>query len=81
MKHHHCVEVVDRSLQDVRDSNHPFGGITVALGGDFRQTLHVVPKGYRKQIMGSTLQKSTLSNEIHILTLSKNMRLNRKFAV
>ena len=45
MQHRHCVEAVDRTLQDIYDNERPFGGITVVLGGDFRQILPVIPKG------------------------------------
>ena len=45
MQHRNCVEAVDRTLRDICDVNKTFGGITVVLGGDFRQVLPVVPKG------------------------------------
>ncbi|XP_028072245.1 ATP-dependent DNA helicase PIF7-like [Camellia sinensis] len=49
--HRHCVEAVDRTLRDTCDSEKPFGGITVLLGGDFRQILPVITKGVREQII------------------------------
>ncbi|KAG5550191.1 hypothetical protein RHGRI_015221 [Rhododendron griersonianum] len=76
MQHRYCVEAVDRTLQDICDNNKPFGGITVVLGGDFRQILPVIPKGVREQIVGASLRRSLLWNGMHILTLSLNMRLN-----
>ncbi|KAI8540035.1 hypothetical protein RHMOL_Rhmol09G0230200 [Rhododendron molle] len=76
MQHRYCVEAVDRTLQDICDNNKPFGGITVVLGGDFRQILPVIPKGVREQIVGASLRRSVLWNGMHILTLSLNMRLN-----
>ncbi|KAF7150518.1 hypothetical protein RHSIM_Rhsim02G0093600 [Rhododendron simsii] len=76
MQHRYCVEAVDRTLQDICDNNKPFGGITVVLGGDFRQILPVIPKGVREQIVGASLRRSVLWNGIHILTLSLNMCLN-----
>ena len=42
-QHRHAIEASDRTLQDIRDDQRPFGGITVVLGGDFLQTLPVVP--------------------------------------
>ncbi|PLW28544.1 hypothetical protein PCASD_18168 [Puccinia coronata f. sp. avenae] len=45
MSHRHCLEAVDRSLQELRNNNSPFGGLNVILGGDFRQTLPVVLGG------------------------------------
>ena len=75
MQHRYCVEAVDRTLQDIRDDKRSFGGITVVLGGDFRQILPVIPKGVREQIVGASLRRSLLWKDIHILTLSLNMRL------
>ncbi|XP_058219088.1 uncharacterized protein LOC131329747 [Rhododendron vialii] len=76
MQHGYCVETVDRILQDICDNNKPFGGITIVLGGDFRQILPVIPKGVCEQIMGASLRHSVLWNGMHILTLSLNVRLN-----
>lgn len=35
MQHKHCVEAVDRSLQHIRQSDLPFGGLPVIFAGDF----------------------------------------------
>ena len=78
MQHRHCVEAVDRTLRDICDSEKPFGGITVVLGGDFRQILPVIPKGVREQIVNASLRHSVLWKYIHILTLDLNMRLNHE---
>jgi hypothetical protein len=49
VNHKHCFEALDRTLRDILASNDPslankqFGGITDVLGGDFRQTLPVLP--------------------------------------
>ena len=67
--------MVDRTLQDIRDDKRPFGGITVVLGGDFRQILPVIPKGVREQIVGASFRRSPLWMNIHVLTLGQNMRL------
>ncbi|KAG5561407.1 hypothetical protein RHGRI_004441 [Rhododendron griersonianum] len=76
MQHKHCVEAVDRTLRDIRDSDKPFGGITIVLGGDFRQILPVVTKGVREQIVNASLRRSFLWKHVHVLTLDLNMRLN-----
>lgn len=53
MMHRWCFEAADRSLRDIMSKNdplnefRPFGGMTVVLGGDFRQILPVVRKGTR----------------------------------
>ncbi|PIA55030.1 hypothetical protein AQUCO_00800042v1 [Aquilegia coerulea] len=86
MQHRYCVEAVDRSLQDLLGIKKPFGGITVVLGGDFKQTLPIIPKGTREQIVCASLIKSQLWQEVEVLTLVQNMRLtsddegNIKFA-
>lgn len=57
MAHKHCFESQDKALRDVLvdrtedNINKPFGGITVALGGDFRQILPVILKGTRVDII------------------------------
>ncbi|XP_028106139.1 uncharacterized protein LOC114305254, partial [Camellia sinensis] len=55
--HRHCVEAVDRTLRDTCDSEKPFGGITVVLGGDFRQILPIITKGVHEQIIGTNPQE------------------------
>ncbi|KAJ9543987.1 hypothetical protein OSB04_023694 [Centaurea solstitialis] len=51
MAHKFCFEASDKSLRDIftmrfpNSKEKPFGGLTVACGGDFCQILPVVPKG------------------------------------
>ncbi|KAG0580812.1 hypothetical protein KC19_4G201500 [Ceratodon purpureus] len=79
-------QAVDRSLRDIRDSNSPFGGVTVVFGGDFQQILPVIPRGSRPQIVGACLRRSIIWQHVRILNLSINMRLqnaspaNKEFA-
>jgi ATP-dependent DNA helicase PIF1 len=53
MAHKHVFEAVNRTLQHVLGAVDPalkdilFGGKVVVMGGDFRQLLHVVPRGRR----------------------------------
>ena len=72
----HVVETVDRLLHDIRSSDHPFGGITVVLGGDFQQTLPVMVKGMREDTILATIQRSRMWRNISVLHLTENMRLN-----
>ena len=74
-QHRNAPEALDRTCRDLRDNNHPFGGITVVFGGDFQQTLPVVKNGTRDDIVNATLQQSYLWQYIHILHLRTNMRL------
>ncbi|KAF8555561.1 hypothetical protein OG21DRAFT_1393465, partial [Imleria badia] len=50
-QHHYVLEAVDRTLRDLLNRDVPFGGITVLLSGDFRQTLPVIQHGSRAQIV------------------------------
>ena len=75
-QHRHAVEAVERTLRDVRNIDRPFGGLTVILGGDFLQTLPVVPNGSREDIVDACIQRSQLWDHIDILKLQENMRLS-----
>jgi hypothetical protein len=70
------METVDRSFKDLRNSDKPFGGITVVFGGDFQQILQVILKGCRAQVVGTCMQRSFLWRNISVLHLHQNMRLN-----
>jgi hypothetical protein len=76
-QHKHAFEAVDRTLRDIRDVDRPFGGMTVVFGGDFQQTLPVVPRGRREDIVGATIQSSPLWQNVILLRLQQNMRLQR----
>ncbi|XP_042046064.1 ATP-dependent DNA helicase pif1-like [Salvia splendens] len=81
MIHKHCIEAVDRTLRDIMrvsdqlNMNKPFGGKTVVFGGDFRQILHVVPKGSRQDVVNATINSSYLWKSCTVVSLTKNMRL------
>ena len=79
MQHHYIIEALDRTLQDITGQNGKlFGGITVLFGGDFRQTLPVIPKGTKEDIVAATLCRSTtLWRHIKVMRLNKNERLDR----
>ncbi|CAN1820802.1 ATP-dependent DNA helicase pif1 [Linum perenne] len=53
----------------------PFGGKTVLLGGDFRQTLPVVPNGSREANVNASLPHSYLWKYCTLLQLSVNMHI------
>ena len=64
MNHRNTFEAVDRTLRDILrfdDSNSSdkiFGGKTTLLGGDFRQTLPVVPRGRKEDIINASVNRS-----------------------
>jgi len=69
-----ALRVVDKLLQEVMGNSKPFGGKTLLLGGDFRQTLPVVPHGSRSAIVEASLKFSELWEKFTILKLSSNVR-------
>ncbi|CAN1242490.1 ATP-dependent DNA helicase pif1 [Linum perenne] len=54
----------------------PFGGKTILLRGDFRQTLPVVTNGGREDSINASLPRSYLWNYCTLLQLSINMRIS-----
>ena len=78
MQHCHAIEATDRALRDILDQpDLPFGGITVAFGGDFQQTLPIVPKDSKEEIVGATLQRSFLWPKITVPHLTENMHVDQ----
>ncbi|XP_074351611.1 uncharacterized protein LOC141690735 [Apium graveolens] len=82
MRHRHGIESVDNCLRDIMApidssrSSRSFGGITVVFGGDYRQTLPVIPKASRGETVGSMLNRSKLWDFYKVFTLRQNMRLH-----
>ena len=74
-QHQYAIEALDRMLRDLRDNNKPFGGITMLMGGDFQQTLPVIPKGSHEQVLDATVTRSYLWNDIEVIHLHQNMWL------
>ena len=77
MQHKYAADAVDRNLRDLLGNDVPFGGITIVFGGDFRQTLPIIPRGVRQQIVASTLCRGKLWKDIEVHYLLQNMRLER----
>jgi ATP-dependent DNA helicase PIF1 len=78
MTKRHAIEALDISLCDILDKEDlPFGGNTVMFGGDFRQTLPVVRKGSRAQILDASLRRSYLWDLMQHLRLERNMRAQK----
>ncbi|XP_019167829.1 PREDICTED: uncharacterized protein LOC109163535 [Ipomoea nil] len=81
MMHKHCFEALDIMMRDLlqfvnpRSANQTFSWKTVVLGCDFRQILHVVPKGTRQEIVVATINASYLWDNCKVLRLTKNLRL------
>jgi hypothetical protein len=82
MAHRNCFEALDKSLRDIlrcideNSDKKPFGGMTVVLGGDFRQILPVVPNAKRGQIVNASIKRSYLWSYFTVYRLTQNMRLS-----
>jgi len=77
-----AFEALDRTFRDIQAMHHPqnsdipFGGKVMVLGGDLRQILPVVEAGSRSQIINSAIIKSRLWSTAEVLSLTQNMRLS-----
>lgn len=74
-QHRYSIKSLDYTLCDLTDKDEPFGGITMLMGGYFQQTLPVIPKGSRKEILNATITHSHLWDDINIIHLHQNMHL------
>ena len=72
-------DAVDRTLKDIRShlpgGDFPFGGIPVILGGDFHQTLPIIPHGDRSATVLACLHHAKVWPHLTHLFLRQNMRL------
>ena len=60
MSHKKAFEALDKTLQDLHNNNRPMGGVTMVLSGDFRQTLHVIPRETRANEVRTCIKNSYL---------------------
>ncbi|GJW36161.1 DNA helicase [Tanacetum coccineum] len=73
-----CFETLDRTLRDLMKApNLLFGGKTIVLGGDFRQTLPVKKGAAKEELIAASIAESHLWWNFKICTLTENMRLLR----
>ncbi|XP_012853090.1 PREDICTED: uncharacterized protein LOC105972659 [Erythranthe guttata] len=75
MMHRYCFEALDKTMKSILDSDMPFGGKVVVLGGDSLQILSVVLKASRQDIVHATMNSSPLWRQCKVMKLNKNMRL------
>nr|GEZ58632.1 DNA helicase [Tanacetum cinerariifolium] len=69
---------LDRSLRDMLDAPHSlFGGKSVLLGGDFRQTLPVKKGASKMEVIASYISESNLWPHFKVFMLKENMRFSR----
>ena len=72
--HRYNVEAVERTFRDILNSNETFGDKVFCFGGDPRQTLPVIRRGGRAQIVRACIQMSPLYALMQEHRLSQNMR-------
>ncbi|XP_076905527.1 uncharacterized protein LOC143561290 [Bidens hawaiensis] len=79
MNDRRCFESLDRSLKDIlNNERHLFGGKSILLGGDFRQTLPIKSKASKTTIIYSSLPRSYIWKSFVVFKLTENMRLQRE---
>ena len=77
MLHRYNTEALDRYLKVLMSNDQLFGGKIVIVAGDGRQTLPIVRRGSRSDIVDSVIFKSELWTAVEKFKLSKNMRIQR----
>ncbi|CAI0430085.1 unnamed protein product [Linum tenue] len=86
MTHRQAFEAMNRTFCDLMNipligpGHKLFGGKTVLLGGDFRQTLPVIPESGREQTVDGSLTRSDIWSSFTLLRLSRNMRIDNSAA-
>ncbi|CAK0808237.1 unnamed protein product, partial [Prorocentrum cordatum] len=71
-----ALQCVDALLRDVTQTDAPFGGKVVILGGDFRQVLPVIPRVAREDLVQHSLLNHPLwrAGAVEVHALTENMR-------
>lgn len=73
MGHNKLLEALDRTLQGLRRNEEPFGGATILLAGDFRQTLPDIPRSTAADELNAYLKSSNFWRNVKTLTLITNV--------
>lgn len=69
----HGIRCIDKLLCEIMKNDKPFGGKVVVIGGDFRQTLPIVPRRSRVDIIEVYIKSSDLWRNFTKLSLTENM--------
>ena len=75
MLHRHVFEAIDRSIRELKGNDQPFGGITVAFSGDWRQCLPIVRRGSRADVLHACLNISEIWKLTTVTNFVRNMRV------
>ncbi|GBO13312.1 hypothetical protein AVEN_163387-1 [Araneus ventricosus] len=68
------LRCIDSLLRDLMNNDKPLGGKVTIIGDDFRQTLPVVPRGTRADVIESCIKSSPLWSKFTHLSLTTNIR-------
>ncbi|XP_074299006.1 uncharacterized protein LOC141630009 [Silene latifolia] len=68
------AESLDLLLRDLCDADHLFGGKVVVFGGDFRQTLPILPRKSQREVVEASLVRSPLWPKLVKFRLTENIR-------
>ena len=71
----YVLAVVDRLFQRVHRNDLHFGGVHVVFAGDYRQTLHVIPRATRGKIISTTMFNTEWWESTTIFHLTRNYRI------
>lgn len=75
MLNKHGLRVIDKLLQEeIMKNKLPFGGKTLVISGDFRQTPPIVVRGNRVKIIEASIISSSLWKNFKNISLTHNMR-------
>ncbi|UYV79992.1 hypothetical protein LAZ67_18001342 [Cordylochernes scorpioides] len=69
-----ALRCINNLLKEIMQNEKPLGGKTIVFGGDFRQTLPVVPHGTQAAIVDSGIKFHPLWKKFNILKLDNNIR-------
>ena len=69
------MEAIDALLRNICNSNVPFAGKYVLLGGDCRQTLPIVRRGGSTQIMEVCMKSCPLWRVVQVLPLRMRVEI------
>ena len=75
MSHKNAFNILDKTMKDLRENDFLFGGVTVVICGDFRQTLPVVPRGTPADELNACIKAHELWGQVQKLKLTTNMRV------
>ena len=67
---------LDRLLKDITENELPFGGKIIILTGDLRQTLPIIPRATKNELISNSIDNSALWNLFEVMPLVINMRVN-----